>query len=135
MVLILGSITTIHELAHASHWGFSQWHYNNAQDIVVESYARGIEWELTNVFYPGYNGGSNMAHEYTSLVLDLIDNPDDSNNGSENLSQDNVSGYTIRQIEDALLEKTTWSEWEQSIYNKFNNPTKEYLDELFNHWR
>jgi hypothetical protein len=47
--------TTIHELAHASHWNMSSGgNYTNAEDVVVESWARGVQWELTNMKYSGY---------------------------------------------------------------------------------
>ena len=46
--------TTIHELAHASHWELrrGEWNDNNLETKVKESWARGVEWELTRMVYP-----------------------------------------------------------------------------------
>ena len=136
--------TTIHELAHASHWQMSTWHYINGDTRVYESWARGVQWDLTRVFYPEYRGGAS-SNNYTQVVVDMIDFPApfvsgtsipmNINNGSENLLEDNVEGYTIREIEDALKDKATWQDWEQSITNKIDNPTEQNLPTLFNYWK
>lgn len=116
--------TTIHELAHASHWNMSSGgSYTNCDDIVAESWARGVQWELTGMKYSGYT--PDYFGVYTGVVQDMIDGI----NG-----YDQVAGYTIRQIEDALLGKKTWNEWKNNIKNKYNNETEYYLDGLFNHW-
>jgi hypothetical protein len=47
---------------------------------------------------------------------------------------DQVSGYSIRQIEDALQSKKTWNEWRDNIKNSYNNATENNLDALFAHW-
>jgi hypothetical protein len=46
--------TIIHELAHASYWELrkNNWNDNNLPDKVKESWARGVEWELTRMKYP-----------------------------------------------------------------------------------
>ena len=46
----------------------------------------------------------------------------------------NVSGYTIRQIEDALDGQRTWDGWKNNIIGRYNNRTKTRLHETFNHW-
>ena len=51
------------------------------------------------------------------------------NNGT-----DNVEGYTIRQIEDALNGQTTWAGWRNNIKSKFVNSSEGNLEALFNHW-
>ncbi len=128
--------TTIHELAHASHWELrkNKWNDNNLERKVKESWARGVQWELTRMVYPNYRVGATILPDYTQLVLDMIDNLGDFNNGSENLSQDNVTGYTIKQIEDVLSYTSSWNNWKENIKNKYNNGTKNNLDALFNHW-
>ncbi|MCP4459466.1 MAG: hypothetical protein GY816_15815 [Cytophagales bacterium] len=45
-----------------------------------------------------------------------------------------ISNYTISQIEDALNGQTTWNGWRNNIRNRYNNATKDNLDELFAHW-
>ena len=47
---------------------------------------------------------------------------------------DDVHGYTIRQIEDALIGQREWNGWRDNIKNRYNNETEENLDELFAYW-
>lgn len=68
------------------------WHYNHADDVVVESWARGVQWELTRMVYTTYQ--PSYFEEYTGVVQDMIDVI----NG-----YDQVEGYNIRQLEDALM--------------------------------
>jgi len=127
--------TTIHELAHASHW--NMWRqgedFDNSDKIVKESWARGVEWILTTHIYPNYFipiwskkvGSVDPYYYYTLVVKDLIDNQS---------GYDNVEGYTIREIEDALQGQKTWDEWKNNIKNKYNNGTENNLDALFDYW-
>mgnify|MGYP003384223434 FL=1 len=128
--------TTIHELAHASHWELrrNNWNDNNLPTKVKESWARGVQWELTRMKYANYRGGPTIRPNYTQVVVDMIDNSFDNNRGSENLSEDNVTGYTIKQIEDVLSYTSSWEGWKNNIKNKYNNATENNLDALFNHW-
>jgi len=93
--------------------------------------------------YPSYRGGATVKPDYTQVVVDMIDEraplnelgePIDINNGSEKLNEDNVQGYTIRQIEDASHGQTTWEGWKNNIKNRYNNATENHLDALFNYW-
>ena len=45
--------------------------------------------------------------------------------------KDEVSGYTIRQIEDVLSYTSSWEDWKNNIKNKYNNATENHLDKLF----
>ena len=47
---------------------------------------------------------------------------------------DQVEGYTIRQIEDALNGEKSWINWRNNIKNRYNNATENNLDALFNTW-
>jgi hypothetical protein len=132
--------TTIHELAHASHWNMSnENNYRLCDDIVQESWANGVEVELTKMVsgwssYDTWYGrrkegnyeNTKSNYNYTGIVKDLIDN--------DNSRGDNVSGYTIRQIEDALQNQRTWDNWKNNIKNRYANTTKNNLDDLFNYW-
>ena len=136
--------TTIHEIAHASHWNMDSYSYNRMNDcsetilgqycsgdpVVRESWANGVEWELTRIVYLNYLGGTTIRPKYTQVVVDMIDGPTDSNNGS----LDNVTGYTIRQIEDALDGQRTWDGWRDNIKSRYNNGTRDNLDALFDYW-
>lgn len=134
--------TTIHELAHASHWELrrGKWNDNNLPKKVKESWATGVQWELTKMVYPDYKGRWRSTGDYTLVVSDMIDTSttDDTNYGYGYLSadgkKDQVSGYTIRQIEDVLSTTSSWNDWKNNIKNKYNNDTKDNLDKLFDNW-
>ena len=45
---------------------------------------------------------------------------------------DSISGYTVRQIEDALGGISSWEGWRDEIYFKYiYNPSREHLELLF----
>jgi hypothetical protein len=127
--------TTIHELAHASHWNISSSTYNACNPKVKESWARGVQWELTRMVWSSYRGGATNRPFYTQVVVDMIDGSNDiTNNGEPNISFDNVNSYSIRQIEDALVGQTNWIGWRDNIKHLHNNATEQNLDALFNAW-
>ena len=128
--------TTIHELAHASHWGMDRSDYNDTERKVKESWATGVQWSLTTQTYPNYPGGATNMPIYTQVVVDMIDPNYTSaaanlNNG---LFNDNVTGYSIRQIEDALNGQENWNGWRDNIINRYNNGTEGNLPALFTFW-
>ncbi len=124
--------TTIHELAHASHSKMGgRITFMGTDDKVVESWARGVEWDLTRMTYNNYNAIAGRP-KYTLVVQDMLDN--DGFYGLDGISGDNVNGYNIRQIEDALNGKKTWVNWRDNIKNMYPNPTENHLDNLFNYW-
>ena len=65
----------IHELAHASHYNMSRWHFKNGEEVVKESWATGVEWELTRMIYTAHTPGYSRLR-YTGIVQDLIDGTD-----------------------------------------------------------
>ena len=126
--------TTIHEMAHASHWKMSTSSYNFGHVKVSESWARGVEWALTRMVYPNYRGRDYTEDsDYTAVVADMIDNSssDNTNDGLNIAEGDSVENYTIRQIEDALDNEYSWEGWRKDIYNQTNNSTKSHLHDLF----
>ncbi len=127
--------TTIHELNHASLWKHSK--ETNKEDKLRESLARGVEWVLTREEYPGYLGRERSTGEYTLVVCDLIDGPATTatriNFGFIDVNAvDDVSGYTLRQVEDAIMGETSWNGWRDNLKSKFNNVTEGEVDKLFN---
>lgn len=116
--------TTIHELAHSSHWKMAWWTFQTVDERVAESWARGVQWELTRMVYPNY--GNIYFGTYTGVVEDMID--------SDNSFGDNVSGYTIRQIENSLMYQKNWDDWRNKIINDYDNPTENNLPALFTRW-
>jgi hypothetical protein len=128
--------TTIHELAHAVHWETATSDYNNADLNVVESWAPGVQWVLTKMEYPTYFGREDYPpSNYTNVIMDMIDTESDRffNVGFFG-TQDQVTGYTIVQIQDALVGARTFNEWKNNIKNNYDNPTEQHLDALFNAW-
>ena len=139
--------TTIHEMAHASHWNMDKSNYNNGDLIVIESWARGVQWALTRTVYSTYNLAFRYNRlGYTGIVQDLIDgnknvvtsqyydlNTKKSVNGPTRSYQDQTSGYTIRQIEDALNGNRTWNGWKNKIL-LYSNSTSQNVQQGFNYW-
>lgn len=138
--------TTIHELAHSAHWiRNKKMYHQDIQLIVKESWARGVQYQLTKTVYPNYKESEYSRGSYTGIVNDLI-NPANiyrkssyyyANGSHSNYSfksyTDRVAGYTLKQIEDALDGVRTWEEWKTNI-KKISNNTKQYVDEAFNYW-
>lgn len=137
--------TTIHEMAHASHWNMDKNNYNNGDKIVVESWARGVQWALTRMVYSNYNLTSQYIRgSYTGVVQDLIDPAKLVQNGlyqaDGNLEyinasyNDQVANYNVRQVEDALNGNRTWIGWRNKMFNSYNNPTKNNINATFTFW-
>ncbi len=131
--------TTIHELTHSSHWNMNRSAFRSSESKVKESWARGVQWELTRMIYPDYRGGATILPNYTQVVVDMIDDDfkttqPSTNRGHHNSTKDQVSGYTIKQIEDALNGQKNWNSWRDNIKNKYNNPTESHLDKLFKNY-
>ncbi len=70
---------------------------------------------------------------YTSVGFDMTDDFNQRVNGFA-YPIDRVSGYTLTQLEQALVGARSWWQWRDNIKNRYNNPTEIYLDELFNNW-
>jgi len=123
--------TTIHELAHASHWELRKNDWRETSDKVIESWARGVEAELTRMIYTDYRA-IEIRPNYTLVVADMIDadGVNNTNNGIDD-DRDKVSGYTIKEIEDVLSYTSSWNNWRDNIKNRYSNPTKVKLDVLF----
>lgn len=117
--------TTIHELAHASHWELrkNNWNDNNLESKVKESWARGVQWELTRMVYPSYQPF--YFGDYTGVVQDLIDGKS---------GYDQVENYTIKEIEGVLSSTSSWDSWKNNLKNRYNNATENNLDAVFNRW-
>jgi hypothetical protein len=132
---------TIHELAHASHWNMDRRSFNNSSLIVWESWACGVQVALTRMVYPKYTW-KYSRRDYTGIVQDMLDGIKIQGTSYWNVYKrirhrtyaDLVSGYTIRQIEDALKGKRSWNNWKESIKEKYKNETEEHLDAAFTYW-
>jgi hypothetical protein len=126
--------TTIHELAHASHWLIDNRYYNG-DEILFESWARGVQWDLSRIRYINYTGGATVRPSYTQVVVDMIDPSEiPIPNSNRGLRVDNVQGYTIQQLEHSLHNVNTWNQWKSNIINLYQNDTENNLDALFAYW-
>lgn len=143
---------TFHELAHTSHRdlsGASVYSTNTAEmDRIAESWAVGVESVVGRRLYPNYRDferefsfsvmrTDNDTKQYTPLVVDLMDNSNQRARfgNSTNFPVDNVNGYTLKQIEDALKGVKTLDEWRLNLFNMYTNPTEGNLVELFNNYK
>lgn len=149
--------TTVHELAHVSHWeiGYSTGQYVIdllADDpFLPESWATGVEYVIVEKVYPKATFGiydfdyqqqrtltyiQSESNGYTPIVIDMIDDVNQSLRftGAPN---DRVSGYTLGQLEDALPGALgSWWRWRTRLREMYNNPTDgEELDYLFREYR
>ncbi len=115
--------TTIHELGHASHWDMDHGKYNDSETKVKESWARGVQWHLTRMVYTGYT--PDYFGNYSGIVQDMVDGVS---------AYDQVSGYTMSELENAIKGQTNWNGWRDNIINRYNNGTEGNLQALFNHW-
>lgn len=143
--------TTIHEIAHASHY----WNMKTTSAVTPQSgefsllptayketYARGIENYFVSKKYGAGYQRRDYNNQYTGLVEDLQD--------EDNLSQckkitdfdkrDKVSGFSIKNIETAFFQNKKFSTMKN--YLKKKNPagkngtkyTSTALDDLFTCW-
>lgn len=93
--------------------------------------SRGIQWYLTRKVYTNYSVGYNST--YTGLVQDLIDS-DGFKAGSSSVTE-NVSGFSIAEVEQSVLGMGTWISWKNNIKNKYQyNSTIGNIDSLFSIW-
>ena len=126
--------TTLHELAHASHWGndFDTFMDPMMTDKVKDSYANGIAWYLTEDVHPGYKYKTDNL-QYTGLVQDIIDS-DGTKVNNDNISE-YVSGYSIKEVENAVYGAWTLIMWQNNLLRLYpNNPTEGYVPSLFELW-
>jgi hypothetical protein len=126
--------------------------------MVQESWALGAAWAFERLRYPAdvinfqnlrlqnaplidgvrfdvVNWGE---RQYTPVVIDLVDNDNQRATwgfGNTDFPIDNVSGYSIRNIEDALVQKRTMDAWRDQLKtNKPNLVTDTQVDDLFNNY-
>ena len=141
--------TTMHELAHASHWRNNQEQYSKTDRAVRESFARGVQWILTSNVYPGYIVPFYYRQSYTGIVQDLIDGYGIKASSyfatwvNEKLVRtyayksyyDQVAGFSTEQIEEAVRDSRTWNEWQYNlIQNKPAGVSNSDISAAFTYW-
>ena len=149
--------TTIHELAHSAHYKKNPdavlWNALTGRRL-TESWAEGVEYFFTTQKYRRltdnddfeYNNGNQDKRVdesrdkndpiYTSLVIDLMDdsNQRDNYNGDTRYPDDDVHGYTINEIERAVMGAGNFTKLKHNLLNWYDNPTEHHLHKLFNSW-
>ncbi|MFP4046916.1 MAG: hypothetical protein ACLFT4_04050, partial [Bacteroidales bacterium] len=109
--------------------------FNNTELIVKESWARGVQRQLTRMVYSDYRIAYSRL-DYTGIVQDMIDGNKTTRSSWHSTYEnygyktynDRVSGYTIKQIENALKGQRNWNGWRDNIKNKYSNETENNLD-------
>lgn len=135
--------TTIHELAHTSHWEIDQDAFWDVDNKIVESWAVCVAYNVSSATYP-YSFGSwqyvsktdiidTYEKKYTPLIIDLMDtyNQYDSSLPDEFVN-DEVNGYALKQIEGALKGAKKLDQLKDNLKTLYDNPTEDKLDELIN---
>jgi hypothetical protein len=116
--------TTYHELGHGIHWDLPG-RFLSVDKNVVESWGRVVQWFCTNDDYRrkglimNHLGGLQslkfddyqMKKGYTPIFIDLIDNHNQrAVTGNNSLPPDNVSGFTLNEIQNSLSNSCNFSE-------------------------
>ena len=134
----------MHELGHVSHALKSPANSILSLGIVNESFATAVEYYFTLPYYPNdvnhlidqsrtdIEAGSDDSWKYSPFFIDMIDNTNQRtrNNNSTDYANDNVSGYTLEQIQKALDRKTTIRGVCKYLQDNYSNSTEGSLDEL-----
>ncbi|MCF6297531.1 MAG: hypothetical protein L3J08_06055 [Flavobacteriaceae bacterium] len=128
--------TTIHELAHSAHYEMNKLNFFSVNAKVKESWVRGVEWELTRMTYPNYLGRERSTGDYTLVVADLIDDDfvttaSETNFGYYKKYEDQVSGFTISQLEYSLKTTQSWNGWRDRLISIRGSDYNNNITRLF----
>ena len=166
--------TTIHEIAHASHWyndhlyfgySFAAGLFNNSNYIVPESYANAVEYAIGRIEYSSVLTPSKTFEDFIkadyyylntdiSLCNDLSIYPWQSyslfgrdlidgikavrrvscRDGCVIRYQDRTTGFTIKQIEDALFNNHNYYFWSWLNDIQQENPTNPTVNYVYDVW-
>lgn len=139
--------TTLHELAHASHWRDNEL-YDVTSSELKETFAMGVEWFLTTMAYPDYQPDY-YRQSYTGIIEDLIDDDDFTVSDKRGVWIDGsfvstysylsaieyASGFLIEDLEDYVRGSRSWAEFESRVMSSeaamFQTGT---ISDLFSFW-
>lgn len=148
---------TMHELAHVSHYLKSPANIALTDGITRESWANAVGYYFTLPYYPNivttrYVGtnitaafegendlsrtdiidGGDDSWQYTPFFIDLRDNTNQRtiHGGNTEWANDNVSGYTLEQMQEALDKRTRLDGVCEHLRNNYSNGTEGNLNEL-----
>lgn len=134
----------MHELGHINHILLSSSNFQQSyilDPMVVESWATAIEYYFMPLQYadrvddiPDQSRGdiilgSPTSWQYTPLFIDLIDNTNQRQitGGNTNFADDNVSGYTLSQMQNVLRNRVSLGGVEEYLRNTYNNPSEVHM--------
>ncbi len=132
--------TTIHELAHSAHCEYvGLLNFIVTKDNVADTWAVGVQDYFSFRKYGVY--GRLITHgsygkQYTGLVNDLMDTGNKDLSFLDGSVNDGVSGYTLLDVQKALLGITNWTQFRNHLKNikPIDNGTSKKIDDLFNFW-
>ncbi len=136
----------MHELGHVSHITKSRVLFLATNAIVRESWAVATEYYFTLPYYPNnlsvtrlrdqsksqIEQGGDRSWQYTPFFIDLRDNTNqlDDANAISGWADDDVSGYTLKQMQEAMNKKTKLSGIRTYLKDNYNNSTEGHLGKL-----
>jgi len=143
---------TMHELAHVSHFLKSPANIVLTDGITRESWANCVEYYFTLPYYPDQvaddpttafiegirdisrteiERGGDDSWQYTPFFIDLRDNTNQRTiNGNNDFADDDVSGYTLEQMQEALDKRTRLDGVCEHLRNNYGNSTENNLNDL-----
>ncbi|MDR2580017.1 MAG: hypothetical protein LBC85_03370 [Fibromonadaceae bacterium] len=143
--------TTIHEIAHSSHYANLErrWYnsrigvYDDLSKRLKETYATGIERYLTIKRYGIWGGSYNRVDGYTGLFEDLEDT--NTTFAGTNMYCDRVSGITVPMAEKTIMKSYSWNGFKNNLMNDYPSGTlnenggrvsytRADMDALFEYW-
>ncbi len=151
---IFGTVT--HELAHQSMLRLvdGRNNFKEYNDFIIESWARCVQWKISTDYYRSLTNNPNYdfivnaqgwtrdsrtsddeIYPYTPVFIDLIDNR---NQRIYNLNYciDNVSGYTLVELQSIMVQSKTLEELRQTLKdNLLHGATEEQIDELLDNYK
>jgi hypothetical protein len=134
----------MHEMGHVTHILKSPKNAALSVGHVGESWATCVEYYFTLPYHPDVVAGAidqdrtelvGGNWKYTSYFIDLRDNTNQlilQGDGVDNTedADDEVSGYTLEQMQDALDFRTSLGGVASHLENNYSNPTEGELDDL-----
>ncbi len=136
----------MHELGHMNHILVSTSNFQQsyvADPMVVESWATAIEYYFMPLHYAqrvnhiadarreDIIGTATASWQYTPLFIDLMDNTNQRQiEGSTDYADDDVSGYTLSQIQNALRNRISLGGVEESLRNSYHNFTEHHMNRM-----
>lgn len=148
--------TTIHELAHYSHWNIAgATTFNNSSGKLKESWCRLAQWTFANKRYKNYYGATNFNHYegwqflnvgyqpyadhmhdgYTPIFIDLVDswNQYSENGNNAYFVSDPISGFTAKEVQDVLPNNQSLNGVKSDL-NQLNKASSTDLNFLFDYY-